>query len=127
MTTTYPTSCKMGLTVRGDRLTTCVGSSILWRSTFMTTYDRKGFLESLSVVADALSGSDLLPIMQDFCFRDGQVIAINESTSMATPLRTDLNGCLHGKTLLKILAASRAKSLEFNVDGDNGVKVKVGG
>lgn len=88
--------------------------------------DRKLLLERLELVAPALSENDLIPALTHFWFQDDRVMAFNDHIAISTPLKTGLVGAIPGKLLLELLKASRAKDVEFKVDGDN-VLVKAAG
>lgn len=74
--------------------------------------DRERLVEALELVSPALSTNDLVPALSHYWFRDGQLMAYNDKIAISTKLPSDFRGAVP-KTLLDLLAASKAKEVEL--------------
>ena len=84
--------------------------------------NRERLVEALELVSPALSSNDLVPALSHYWFRDGQLMAYNDRIAISTKLSSEFRGAAP-KTLLDLLAASKAKEVEFMTrDGELIVK-----
>lgn len=80
--------------------------------------ERQAFLDKLEIVQPALSAHRLLPVMTHLWFTGDTLLAYNDVISISTPLKTEFIGAVPGDTLISLMKALRAKSLEFKEEED---------
>lgn len=80
--------------------------------------DRSKLIDILSDVEPALAAKELVPVLSHFWFTGKQVMGYNDHVAISTPCATEFKGAVP-KTLLSLLKTSKAKEIEFDVDGDN--------
>jgi len=83
---------------------------------------REELLARLDLVAPALSGSDIVPIMRDYWFADGQVCACSDQVAVWTPCDFPAQ-CAVPAHLADLLRASRAAEIRVET-GDNEILVR---
>lgn len=80
--------------------------------------DRSKLIDILSDVEPALAAKELVPVLSHFWFTGKTVMGYNDHIAISTPCATDFKGAVP-KTLLQLLKTSKAKEVEFDVDGEN--------
>lgn len=80
--------------------------------------DRSKLIDILSDVEPALAAKELVPVLSHFWFTGKTVMAYNDHIAISTPCSTDFKGAVP-RTLLSLLKTSKAKEVEFDVDGEN--------
>jgi len=85
--------------------------------------DRKELIDKLDMVSPALSSSDLIPVMKDFCFTGTELFGFNDQIAISVPCDVDIACSIPGKTLLGLLSSSRAKTIGFTLT-DDGLEIK---
>jgi DNA polymerase III sliding clamp (beta) subunit (PCNA family) len=78
---------------------------------------RSELVESLEIVAPALSKTDMVPTLKHFWFRGDSLMAYNDFIGTSVELKTEFIGAVPA-TLLQMLKASKAKDTEFDTDGE---------
>lgn len=82
-------------------------------------------LESLTLAKPALSTSDLVPVLQHFCFKDKTVYAYNHYLAIVNKVNVDLNCAVPGNLFLPVLNSLSDKEISV-VQDDDSVTVKAG-
>lgn len=80
--------------------------------------DRSKLIDILAEVEPALAAKELVPVLSHFWFTGKNVMAYNDHIAISTPCSTEFQGAVP-RTLLSLLKTSKAKTVEFDVDGDN--------
>lgn len=84
---------------------------------------KQDLIEKLELVAPALSGNDLVPVLSHFWFLDDLLIAHDGKIAIQTKLKSGFSGAIPN-TLASLLKASRAKDVEFIPEKNNELVVK---
>lgn len=87
--------------------------------------NRKQLLTTLELVSRALANNNMVPIFQNFCFKDGQVIGYNDALGIVAPCDVEDTFAVNGSTLLGLLQNSHSEDVEFALDGQE-VIIKAG-
>lgn len=80
---------------------------------------RLDLLETLRMVAPALSDKELIPVLTHFWFQGDTVMAFNDQIAIQTKLKTDFTGAVPGRVLLEMVGASRSTEVKFTLTDDN--------
>lgn len=90
--------------------------------------NRASLLAALRIAAPAL-GDDTgaMPALSHFCFEDDTFYAWNDLVAVIVSYKTGLNVGLHGATLLGVLGATRAETVELKPSKDGETYQLVGG
>lgn len=80
--------------------------------------ERSKLIDILSDVEPALAVKELVPVLSHFWFTGKTVMAYNDHIAISTPCKTEFKGAVP-RTLLSLLKTSKAKDVEFDVDGEN--------
>lgn len=87
--------------------------------------DVKELLGALELASPALSRKDFYPILTNFCFKKDRVLAYNDRNAIVVTIDTDLECCLPGALLMKLLASLSSKTALFTF-GENEVNITSG-
>lgn len=79
--------------------------------------NRKELVEKLELTSRALAQSNIIPILQSFCFTGKQVIAYDDNLGIMAPCETKERFVVNGKTLLGLLSNSHSEAVEFSIEG----------
>jgi DNA polymerase III sliding clamp (beta) subunit (PCNA family) len=79
--------------------------------------ERKLLESKLELCAPALSNISVIPVLAHYAFTGTQLMTYNDNIAIVTNLKTEFKGTLPGLTLLNLIRLSRAKDVEFVVDG----------
>jgi DNA polymerase III sliding clamp (beta) subunit (PCNA family) len=85
--------------------------------------NRKDFLNTLELVAPALAQDNMVPIFQNFCFKEGTVYAWRDNLGIIAPCPVTDEFAVHGKTLIDLIRASSAKELDITLTEENALLV----
>ena len=80
---------------------------------------RTEFLDKLTIVAPAVAGNNVIPIMSNFWFTGDFLMAYNDKIAISVPCKTDFEGAIP-RQIFDLMKNSRAKEVEFtpNEKGD---------
>lgn len=85
------------------------------------------FKNKLDVVSLAVSTKEIVAQFSHILFKDGNMTAHNDSISIRTPCAVGFNGAVRGKLLEQFINKSSGAEVEFIPQGEDKVKVVVGG
>jgi DNA polymerase III sliding clamp (beta) subunit (PCNA family) len=87
--------------------------------------NRKELVAKLELTSRALAQSNIIPILQSFCFTGRQVIAYDDNLGIVSPCETKDQFTVNGKTLLGLLSNSHSEGVEFSIE-EHDLIVKAG-
>jgi DNA polymerase III sliding clamp (beta) subunit (PCNA family) len=84
---------------------------------------RQELIDKLELVQPALSKTNLVPILQNFWFKNDHIIAYNDSIAIKVGMKSGFEGAVP-PTLWSLLSASKATEVEFKVQKKGTLEVK---
>lgn len=89
---------------------------------------RLAALDAIELVRPALASSDVVPIFTCLCFQAGTVYAYNDQLGIRAPIpELKAEFAVNGDALTGLLKNSKAKDLEFDLQDDGNLLMKLGG
>lgn len=87
--------------------------------------ETKELRNALDIVKPALSTINVIPIFSHLCFDSKTVTAYDDIIGIQVDLETDINGAVHGPTLMGLLSNTQAKEVDVTSKKES-IKVKLG-